>query len=31
MSNAPGRLSGGIFALWERRGKGFFYFFVPQT
>lgn len=31
MSNAPGRLSGGILRFWERRGKGFFYFFAPQT
>ena len=31
MSNAPGHVSGGILRFWERRGKGFFYFFAPQT
>ncbi len=27
----PDDVSGGILRFWERRGKGFFYFFVPQT
>ena len=27
----PDDVSGGILRFWERRGKGFFYFFAPQT
>ena len=29
--NAPELVSGGILRFGERRGKGFFLFFAPQT
>ena len=27
----PDMCPGAFLRFWERRGKGFFYFFVPQT